>query len=103
MNQVTIDKAQLVKQLKFDLGMVHNFEGHIKETMSNFLQKDMFDDAEATLQSLQRNRHYCALYRARIVAVLELIGALDKYKGDTSDIKTLESIITRLCDEVDNG
>lgn len=96
METITIDKEVLIKQLRFDLDMIHIFEGYIKNEVEAFAQKATYGSAESTLQSLRWNQHCKDMYKHRIVAVLELMGIFDEVRGDTSSIDVLKQKVDEL-------
>ena len=96
METITINKESLIKQLRFDLDMIHIFEGHIREAAESLAENSSFGMVDSTLQSLRWNQHCKEMYRHRIVAVLELIGVFDENRGDTSDVDVLRQKVDEL-------
>lgn len=96
METIAINKESLIKQLRFDLDMIHIFEGHIREETESLAENSNFGMVDLNLQSLRWNQHCKDMYRHRIVAVLELIGVFDEDRGDTSDIDMLKQKVDKL-------
>lgn len=99
METITINKESLIKQLRFDLSMIHTFEEHIRESVELLAANSSFGVVDSTLQSLRWNQHCKDMYKHRIVAVLELIGVFDEEHGDTSDVDVLKQKV----DELENA
>ena len=93
--KITVDSQRLLEQLRFDLMCIHNFDEYIKLAAED-LMRNGFGNGEQVLEHIRHNQHFRELYRARIVAVLELLGKFDEETGDTSDTKNLERIINAL-------
>lgn len=90
-----VDRERMIEQLRFDLMSVHNFDEYIKLAAED-LMRNSFGNGEQVQEHIRYNQHYRELYRARIVAVLELLGKFNEATGDTSDTESLERIINAL-------
>lgn len=96
MNAITVNKETLIKQLRFDLSMIHTFEEHIRESVELLAVNSSFGVVDSTLQNLRWNQHCKDMYKHRIVAVLELIGVFDENRGDISDVDVLRQKVDEL-------
>ena len=93
--KITVDSKCLLEQLRYDLMLVHNFDEYIRIAAEELVRMG-FGNGEQILERIRLNQHFRELHRARIVAVLELLGKFNETIGDTSDTENLERIINAL-------
>ena len=93
--EIIVDSERLLEQLRFDLMSIRNFDEYIKLAAED-LMRNSFGNGEQVQERIRYNQHCREIYRARIVAVLELLGKFNETTGDTSDTESLERIINAL-------